>query len=125
LLEKLKKVESDLTENRRWNRSSEALNWLNIHHRRNKKGLGFMTTRTVNPVNKKYVGLQENIICFHCDKTGHYRYTCPFKKNAMERSMMYVNQIWVRKYESCMSKRMGPSGSGFPKLTLKLFCRLK
>jgi len=36
LLEKLKKVESDLTANRRWNSSSEALNWLNAHHNRNR-----------------------------------------------------------------------------------------
>jgi len=42
LLERLKKAESDLTANRRWNRSSEALKWLNTHHNRNKKGLGIV-----------------------------------------------------------------------------------
>ena len=31
LLEKLKQVESNLTANRRWNRFSQALNWLNTH----------------------------------------------------------------------------------------------
>ena len=70
-----------------------ALKWLNTHHSRNKKGLGFVTRRTINPVNKKYVGLQENIICFHCGKIGHYRYTYLLRKNAMERSMLYVKQI--------------------------------
>ena len=67
-----------------------------------------MTKHTVNPINKKYVGLQENIICFHCGKMGHYRYTCPLRKYAMERSMMYVKQIWIRKDEICMSRKMGP-----------------
>ena len=115
LLEKLKKAEFDLTENRRWNSSSEALNWLKTHESRNKKGLGFVTRHTINPVNKKYVGLQENIICFHCGKTGHYRYTCPLRKNAMERSMLYVKPRWVRKDDICMSKRMGPKWLWVPK----------
>jgi len=116
LLEKLKKVESDLTENNRWNSSSEALNWLNTHHSRNKKGLGFVTRCTINPVNKKYVGFQENIICFHCGKTSHYRYKCPLRKNAMERSMLYVKQIWVRKDElTSTSKKVGPKWIWIPK----------
>ena len=63
LLEKLRQVESDLAANRCWNRSSHALNWLNTHFNRNKKGLGFVTKRTVYPVNRKYVGLPENIVC--------------------------------------------------------------
>jgi len=42
LFERLKKVESDLTSNRCWNSSSEALKWPNTHHNRNKKGLGFV-----------------------------------------------------------------------------------
>jgi len=43
LLERLKKDESNLTANRHWNSSSEALKWLNTHHNRNKKRLGFVT----------------------------------------------------------------------------------
>jgi len=42
LLERLKKAEFGLTTNRRYNGSSEALNWLNTHHNRNRKGLGFV-----------------------------------------------------------------------------------
>ena len=42
LLEKVHKVESDLVQNRRCNRFSEALNWLNTHHNRNRMGLGFV-----------------------------------------------------------------------------------
>jgi len=72
LLEKAHKAKSDLTENRRWNSSSETVTWLNTHHSRNRKGLGWVNMRVTRPVNKKYVGLQENIICFHCGKTRHY-----------------------------------------------------
>ena len=72
LVEKLKQAESDLAVNRRWNRSSQALNWLNTHCNQDKKGLRFVTKHTVYPVNRKYVGLPKNIICFHCGKTGHY-----------------------------------------------------
>jgi len=108
MLETLHGAESELTENRRWNISSEMLKWLNTYYSQNKKGLGFVNRRTINLVNKKYVGFQENIIYFHCGKIGYYRYTCPLRKNAMERSILYVKQIWVRKDEICMSKRMGP-----------------
>ena len=90
LLEKLNKVEYDLVENRRWNSSPEALNWLNTHHSKNKRGLGFVNRPVTRPVNKKYVGLQENVICFHYGKTGHYRHTCLLKKRAMERNSLYV-----------------------------------
>jgi len=68
LLEKLKQVEIDLTTNRCWSCSLEALQWSNTHHNRNKKGLGFVAKRTVYPINRKYVSLFENIICFHCGK---------------------------------------------------------
>jgi len=74
-----------------------------------------VSKQTVYPVNRKYVGLQENIIYFHCSKTGHYRYTCPSRKYAMERNMIYVKQIWVRKDKICMSKGMGPKWIWVPK----------
>ena len=73
LLEKAHKAESDLTENRRWNSSSEALDWLNTHYSRNRKGLGWVNRCVTRPVNKKYVELPENKIYFHCEKTGYYR----------------------------------------------------
>ena len=76
LVDKLKQIESDLAANKCWNRSSQALNWLNTHHSRGRKDLGFEKTHTVYAKYRKYVGLHENIVCFHCGKTGHYRYTC-------------------------------------------------
>ena len=74
LREQVQRAETDFTENRRWNSSLEALNKLNTHHNRNRKGLGFVNRRVTEPVDKKYVGLPENIICYHCAKTSHYRY---------------------------------------------------
>jgi hypothetical protein len=118
LLEKLKQVETDLAANRCGNRASQALNWLNTHHNRNKKGLGFVKKSTVYPANRKYVGLPENIVCFHCGKTGHYRYSCPSRKYAIEKNLVYVRQIWVRKDELHMFKRMGPKCIWVPKTNL-------
>jgi len=103
-----KQVESDLAANRHWNRSSQALNWLNTHHSQSKKGLGFEKKHTVYPINRKYVGLSENIVCFHCGKIGHYRYTFLSRKNAIDRNLVHVKQIWVRKKDLYMPKRMGP-----------------
>jgi len=109
LIEKVHRAESDIVQNRRWNRSSEALNWLNTHHSRNKMGLGFVNGHVTKPVNKKHVGLQENIICFHCGKIGHYRYTCSLRKGAMEKNLLHVKQVWIRKDElTSMSKKVGP-----------------
>ena len=115
LLKNLKQVKLDLAANRRSSCSSEALQWMNTYHNGNKKGLGFVAKRTVYPVNRKYVGLSENIICFHCGKTCHYRYTCPLRKYAMERNLIHVKQIWVRKDYVYMSKGMGPKWTWVPK----------
>ena len=118
LLEKLKQVESDFAANRHWNRASQALNWLNTHHNRGRKGLGFVTKCTIYPVNRKYVGLPENIVCFHFEKTGHYRYACPSRRYAMDKNLVYVKQIWVRKDEFSVCKGMGPKWIWVPKTNL-------
>jgi len=89
LLKKAHKAKSDLIQNRHWNSSSKAFNWLNTQHSRNKSGLEFVNRPGTKPVNKKYVGLQDNIICFHCEKSG-YRYACPLRKRAMERNTLYI-----------------------------------
>ena len=117
LREQVERAETDFTENRRWNSSSEALNWLNTHHNRNIKGLGSVNGHVTKPVDKKYVGLPENIICYHCGKTGHYQYACSLRKRAMERNSLYVKQIWIRKDElnSMTKKRMGPKWIWVPK----------
>ena len=108
LHEKLKQVEIDQTANRRWHDSSQALNWLNTHQNRGRKGLGFVKTHTVYPCNRKYIGLHENIVCYHCGKTGHVRYACPSRKHALEKHYSCVKQIWVRKEDLSMLKGMGP-----------------
>ena len=74
-----------------------------------------MTKRTVYPVDRKYVGLPENIVCFHCGKMGHYRYACPIRRYAMESNSIYVKQIWVRKDEICTYTGMGPKWIWVPK----------
>ena len=62
--------------------------------------------KCTDPGNRKYVGLPENIVCFHCGKIGHYRYACPIRRHAMDRNLVYVKQIWVRKDELSVSKGM-------------------
>ena len=110
------KVKSDLAQNRRWNSSLEVLNYLNTHHTKNNRGLGFVNRPFTKPVDKKYVGLQENIICFHCGKTGHYQHTCPLRKGVVQGHSLYVKQMWIKKDElTSMSKKMGPKWIWVPK----------
>jgi len=70
LHETIKQVETDQATNRRWHDSSQAVDWLNNHHTRGRKGLSFVKKHTVYPCNRKYVGLPENIVCYHCGKPG-------------------------------------------------------
>jgi len=49
LHEMLKQVETDQATNRRWNKSSQALNWLNNHHNRGRKGLRFEKKHIIYP----------------------------------------------------------------------------
>jgi len=88
---------------------------LNTHYNRGRKGLGFANKRVVYPPNRKYVDLRENIVFFDCGKIGHYRYTYLSRKNAKQRNLIHVKQIWVRKEDFCMSKGMGPKWIWVPK----------
>jgi len=115
LYEKLKQVEIDQATNKRWLDSSDALNWLNTYHNRGRKGLGFVKKHTLYPCNRKYIGLPENILCYHCGKTGHVRYVCPSREHAFKKSYGCAKQIWVRKDELSMLKRMGPKQICVPK----------
>ena len=77
-----------------------------------------MAKRSVYLVNRKYVGLPENIVCFHCRKMGHYWYACPSKMYVMNKNLVYVKQVWVRKDELSLSKGMGPKWIWVPKTNL-------
>jgi len=115
LNEKLKQVEQEQAVKTRWLDSSVALNWLNTHHNRGKQGLGFVKKHTIYPCKRKYLGLPENIVCYHCGKTGHVRYVCPSRDHALKKNFHCVKQIWIRKDELSMLKGMGPKQVWVPK----------
>jgi len=108
LHDKLKQVETDLVTNKHWNNASQALNWLSKNHSHGKKGFGFGRKHGDCPRDRKYVRLPENVLCFHCGKTGHVRYTCPSRNNALKRNLGCVKQVWIRKKDLHMCKGTGP-----------------
>ncbi|MCD9638657.1 hypothetical protein HAX54_022779 [Datura stramonium] len=83
--EKMKNSELQVTLNqenydialmKKWNKSSEALNWLNEHYNRSRTGLGYKNKPVKWDQERKYVGLAEYKLCSHCGHTGHVRYEC-------------------------------------------------
>jgi hypothetical protein len=115
LHDQLEQARKEQAENRQWHNSSKALIWLNTHHNHGRKGLGFEKKYTVYPCNRNYVGLPENIVCYHCGKIGHVRYSCLSRKHALERNFGYVRQIWIKKDELAVLKGMGPKKIWVPK----------
>lgn len=120
---KLSKTISELAENRKWNSSSMALDWLNSHHNRSKKGLGFVKKQTVWPNSRKYVSLLENILCYHCNNTEHYRHyrhTC-LREIKLLNEMSHLKVLWVRKAEiKSVLNRKGPKWIWVPKSNPRL-----
>ncbi|XP_070020007.1 uncharacterized protein [Nicotiana sylvestris] len=95
LKEDLVKVKHELDRTCKWNKSSDALSWLQEHHNSNKRGLGYGTPAPKCDPKSKYITLPENKICTHCGKTGHYK--CEFQVNGS-------SQIWYM--DSGFSKHM-------------------
>ncbi|XP_070025436.1 uncharacterized protein [Nicotiana sylvestris] len=81
--EDLSKVKHEPNQTCKWNKSSDALSWLQEHHSSNKRELGYGTPAPKWDPKSKYTTLPENKICTHYGKTGHY-------KSPSEGS----NQIW-------------------------------
>ncbi|XP_070003127.1 uncharacterized protein [Nicotiana sylvestris] len=71
--EDLSKIKHELDITCKWNRSSDALSWLQEHHSSNKRELGYGTPAPKWDPKSKYITLLENKICTHCGKIGHYK----------------------------------------------------
>ncbi|XP_070047449.1 uncharacterized protein [Nicotiana tomentosiformis] len=67
LKEDLNKVKHDLDRTCEWNRSSDALSWLQEHHSNNRRGLGFGNSAPKWDPKIKYLTLPKNKIFTHCD----------------------------------------------------------
>ncbi|XP_070036070.1 uncharacterized protein [Nicotiana tomentosiformis] len=66
LKEDLGRVKHKLDRTSKWNRSSDALSWLQEHHSSNRRGLGFGNQLPKWDPKSKYLTLPENNICTHC-----------------------------------------------------------
>jgi len=83
---KLTKLEKRISENNLREQFPKVFPWI----KNPKKGLGYGRKKKMKYVDKKYVGMPENIICFHCGHTGHVRYTCPIRRGFDERNRSYA-----------------------------------
>jgi len=70
LHETLKQAETNQATNRRWHDSSQALNWLNSHHNRGRKGLGFVKKHIVYPCNRNILDYQKILCVIIVEKSG-------------------------------------------------------
>ncbi|XP_070044908.1 intracellular protein transport protein USO1-like [Nicotiana tomentosiformis] len=90
LKEDLGKVKHELDRTSKWNRSSDALSWLQEHYSSNRRGLGFGNQLPKWYPKSKYLTLPENKICTHCGKTGHYKSECNAKERASQKNKNFV-----------------------------------
>lgn len=80
---------------KKWNKSSEALTWLNEHYNRCQTGFGYKSKPVKWDVKRKYVGLAKYKLCSHCGHTGHFRYECLARIKALEKNGNIIK--WIRK----------------------------
>ncbi|XP_070055384.1 uncharacterized protein [Nicotiana tomentosiformis] len=104
LKEDLIKVKHELDRICKWNRSSNALSWLQEHYSCNRRGLGFGNPAPKWDPKIKYLTLPENKICTHCGNTGYYKSECTAKEKG-------IIQIWYM--DSGCSKHMTRSKNQF------------
>ncbi|XP_075094706.1 uncharacterized protein LOC142173300 isoform X1 [Nicotiana tabacum] len=102
LTKDLGKVKHELDRTCKWNRSSDALSWLQDHHSSNRIGIGFGNLPSKWDPKSKYLTLPENKVCTHCGKTGHYKSECTVKKKASQKNKEFVQRknrlsVWAKK----------------------------
>ncbi|XP_070013483.1 uncharacterized protein [Nicotiana sylvestris] len=99
--EDLSKVKHDLDRTCKWDRSSDALSWVQEHHSSNRRGLGFGNLSPKWDPKSKYLTLPKNKICTHCGKTCHFKSECTSREKAQVKGS---SQIWYM--DSGCSKQM-------------------
>ncbi|XP_070053338.1 spindle pole body component 110-like [Nicotiana tomentosiformis] len=93
LKEDLTKVKHELDRTCKWNRSSNALSWLQEHHSSNRKGLIFGNFASEWDHKNKYLTLHENKICTHCGNTGHYKSDCTAKEKEARTTSFHLRTL--------------------------------
>lgn len=86
LTEDLGKVKHELDKTCKWNRSSDALSWLQEHHSSNRRGIGFGNLPPKWDPKSKYLTLPNNKICTHGGNTGYYKSECTAKEKASQKN---------------------------------------
>ncbi|XP_070018048.1 uncharacterized protein [Nicotiana sylvestris] len=108
LKEYISKVKHELDRTCKWNKSSDALSWLQEYHGSNKRGFGYGTPATKWDPKSKYITLPKKTICTHCGKTGHYKSECTTKEKVQVKGS---SQIWYM--DNGCSKHMTGSKNQF------------
>ncbi|XP_070020196.1 uncharacterized protein [Nicotiana sylvestris] len=126
LKEDLGKVKHELDRTCKWNKSSDALSWLQEHHSSDKRGLDYKTPGPKWDPKSKYITFLENKICTYCGKTGHFKSEYNAKEKANQKNKTFVqgknrllgwvkvkgsSQIWYM--DSGFSKHMTGSKNQF------------
>ena len=76
LSQKVEKSKFELTRLTKWNKSSEAMNWVLENQNKGKQGLGFKKPLPPYNPKSKYVALPCNMLCTFCGETGHVKQKC-------------------------------------------------
>ena len=63
------------------------------------EGLGY---NKYDKKKKVYVDLPSSKVCSFCGKTGHLKHQCLKKEQHNKTNQIYVDRVWIKKYDSCI-----------------------
>ena len=73
--------------------------WILDARTKSTEGVGYNKN---NKKKKVYVDLPSSKVCTFCGKTRHLKYQCAKREQHDNSNKIYVNCIWIKKYDSCL-----------------------
>ena len=78
---------------------NEVPKWILEAKTKNIEGPGYNNNKSTKKV---YVDLPSSKVCSFCGKSGYLKFHCLKREQHEKMNQIYVDCIWIRKYDSCI-----------------------